>query len=188
MRGWGGEPHRDASAPQHDRFGCVLSIAAWAFGTHRCSAKSRVRPRGCSLCMGLCGSRGFVLLPTGDLPFPCLAAYGASKAALSLLMDTFRSELQPWGVKVSLILPGYFKTGERGGLSHCPGTAAGIVALRRLGRASKITEPNHQPMPTVLGLSLLQHPLSLPPHGQPPPGFYRHRPSRCSLLSPWASL
>lgn len=29
-------------------------------------------------------------------------------------MDTFRSELQPWGVKVSLILPGYYKTGERG--------------------------------------------------------------------------
>ncbi|KAF1398399.1 Corticosteroid 11-beta-dehydrogenase isozyme 2, partial [Eudyptes chrysocome] len=49
--------------------------------------------------------------PAGDLPFPCLAAYGASKAALSLLMDTFRSELQPWGVKVSLVLPGYYKTG-----------------------------------------------------------------------------
>uniref|UniRef100_A0A8C8A5D0 11-beta-hydroxysteroid dehydrogenase type 2 n=1 Tax=Otus sunia TaxID=257818 RepID=A0A8C8A5D0_9STRI len=49
--------------------------------------------------------------PAGDLPFPCLAAYGASKAALSLLMDTFRSELQPWGIKVSLILPGYYKTG-----------------------------------------------------------------------------
>ncbi|KFW77494.1 Corticosteroid 11-beta-dehydrogenase isozyme 2, partial [Manacus vitellinus] len=48
--------------------------------------------------------------PAGDMPFPCLAAYGASKAALSLLMDTFRSELQPWGVKVSLILPGYYKT------------------------------------------------------------------------------
>uniref|UniRef100_A0A8C6Z975 11-beta-hydroxysteroid dehydrogenase type 2 n=1 Tax=Nothoprocta perdicaria TaxID=30464 RepID=A0A8C6Z975_NOTPE len=50
--------------------------------------------------------------PAGDLPFPCLAAYGASKAALSLLMDTFRSELQPWGVKVSLILPGYYRTGK----------------------------------------------------------------------------
>ncbi|XP_062477209.1 11-beta-hydroxysteroid dehydrogenase type 2 [Pezoporus occidentalis] len=49
--------------------------------------------------------------PAGDMPFPCLAAYGASKAALSLLMDTFRSELQPWGVKVSLVLPGYYKTG-----------------------------------------------------------------------------
>ncbi|KAL2300250.1 hypothetical protein Nmel_012218 [Mimus melanotis] len=51
--------------------------------------------------------------PHGDMPFPCLAAYGASKAALSLLMDTFRSELQPWGIKVSLILPGYYKTGKR---------------------------------------------------------------------------
>ena len=79
--------------------------------------------------MGLCESRGFVLLPAGDLPFPCLAAYGASKAALSLLMDTFRSELQPWGVKVSLILPGYFKTGERSSPSHCPGITAGIIAL-----------------------------------------------------------
>ncbi|KYO34815.1 corticosteroid 11-beta-dehydrogenase isozyme 2 isoform B [Alligator mississippiensis] len=49
--------------------------------------------------------------PAGDMPYPCLAAYGASKAALGLLMDTFRSELQPWGIKVSLILPGYFKTG-----------------------------------------------------------------------------
>uniref|UniRef100_A0A8C0GAC7 11-beta-hydroxysteroid dehydrogenase type 2 n=1 Tax=Chelonoidis abingdonii TaxID=106734 RepID=A0A8C0GAC7_CHEAB len=48
--------------------------------------------------------------PAGDMPYPCLAAYGASKAALTLLMDTFRSELEPWGVKVSVILPGYFKT------------------------------------------------------------------------------
>uniref|UniRef100_A0A672TMK6 11-beta-hydroxysteroid dehydrogenase type 2 n=1 Tax=Strigops habroptila TaxID=2489341 RepID=A0A672TMK6_STRHB len=53
--------------------------------------------------------------PAGDMPFPCLAAYGASKAALSLLMDTFRSELQPWGIKVSLVLPGYYKTGKRDG-------------------------------------------------------------------------
>ncbi|NXL83650.1 DHI2 dehydrogenase, partial [Alectura lathami] len=88
-------------------------------GEHRClgfwypeascragSAASRGSP-----CVGPRESHGFVFSPhTGDLPFPCLAAYGASKAALSLLMDTFRSELQPWGVKVSLILPGYFKT------------------------------------------------------------------------------
>ncbi|XP_067408972.1 11-beta-hydroxysteroid dehydrogenase type 2 isoform X1 [Emydura macquarii macquarii] len=49
--------------------------------------------------------------PAGDMPYPCLSAYGASKAALTLLMDTFQSELEPWGVKVSVILPGYFKTG-----------------------------------------------------------------------------
>lgn len=64
---------------------------------------------------GHVGSCSLILsLLQGDLPFPCLAAYGASKAALSLLMDTFRSELQPWGVKVSLILPGYYKTGKEG--------------------------------------------------------------------------
>ncbi|XP_054856367.1 11-beta-hydroxysteroid dehydrogenase type 2 [Eublepharis macularius] len=50
--------------------------------------------------------------PAGNMPFPCLAAYGTSKAALSLLMDTFRCELAPWGVKVSVIFPGYFKTGS----------------------------------------------------------------------------
>ncbi|KAM6058112.1 11-beta-hydroxysteroid dehydrogenase type 2 isoform 1-T1 [Chlamydotis macqueenii] len=64
--------------------------------------------------------------PAGDLPFPCLAAYGASKAALSLLMDTFRSELQPWGIKVSLILPGYYKTEAAAGGQPAPGAAAGL--------------------------------------------------------------
>ncbi|XP_053127330.1 11-beta-hydroxysteroid dehydrogenase type 2 isoform X3 [Hemicordylus capensis] len=49
--------------------------------------------------------------PAGNMPYPCLAAYGASKAALSLLMDTFRCELAPWGIRVSVIFPGYFKTG-----------------------------------------------------------------------------
>uniref|UniRef100_A0A8C3SHQ5 11-beta-hydroxysteroid dehydrogenase type 2 n=1 Tax=Chelydra serpentina TaxID=8475 RepID=A0A8C3SHQ5_CHESE len=64
-------------------------------------------------------SRGRIVTissPAGDMPYPCLAAYGTSKAALTLLMDTFRSELEPWGVKVSVILPGYFKTGK----SHSP--------------------------------------------------------------------
>ncbi|XP_064885113.1 11-beta-hydroxysteroid dehydrogenase type 2 isoform X3 [Columba livia] len=64
--------------------------------------------------------------PAGDLPFPCLAAYGASKAALSLLMDTFRSELQPWGIKVSIILPGYYKTEATAGGQPAPGAAAGL--------------------------------------------------------------
>lgn len=47
----------------------------------------------------------------GDMPYPCLAAYGTSKAAMALLMDTFSCELLPWGVKVSIIQPGCFKTG-----------------------------------------------------------------------------
>lgn len=45
------------------------------------------------------------------MPYPCLAAYGTSKAAMALLMDTFSCELLPWGVKVSVIQPGCFKTG-----------------------------------------------------------------------------
>ncbi|XP_049572974.1 11-beta-hydroxysteroid dehydrogenase type 2 [Syngnathus scovelli] len=50
--------------------------------------------------------------PAGDLPFPCLAAYGASKAALNLFMETLRHELAPWGVHVSTILPSSYKTGQ----------------------------------------------------------------------------
>lgn len=48
----------------------------------------------------------------GDQPFPCLAAYGASKAALNLFLNTLRHELEPWGVRVSTILPSSYKTGE----------------------------------------------------------------------------
>ncbi|XP_043754740.1 corticosteroid 11-beta-dehydrogenase isozyme 2 isoform X1 [Cervus elaphus] len=48
--------------------------------------------------------------PAGDMPFPCLAAYGTSKAALTLLMGNFSCELLPWGVKVSIIQPACFKT------------------------------------------------------------------------------
>ncbi|XP_017291931.1 corticosteroid 11-beta-dehydrogenase isozyme 2 [Kryptolebias marmoratus] len=50
--------------------------------------------------------------PAGDQPFPCLAAYGASKAALNLFTDTLRHELEPWGVHVSTILPSSYKTGH----------------------------------------------------------------------------
>nr|XP_020510172.1 corticosteroid 11-beta-dehydrogenase isozyme 2 [Labrus bergylta] len=50
--------------------------------------------------------------PAGDQPFPCLAAYGASKAALNLLTNTLRHELEPWGVQVSTILPSAYKTGQ----------------------------------------------------------------------------
>ncbi|XP_030271306.1 11-beta-hydroxysteroid dehydrogenase type 2 [Sparus aurata] len=50
--------------------------------------------------------------PAGDQPFPCLAAYGASKAALNLFMNTLRHELEPWGVRVSTILPSSYKTGR----------------------------------------------------------------------------
>ncbi|XP_078101023.1 11-beta-hydroxysteroid dehydrogenase type 2 isoform X1 [Sander vitreus] len=54
----------------------------------------------------------------GDQPFPCLAAYGASKAALNLLMNTLRNELQPWGVPVTTVLPASFRTGQSGNRAY----------------------------------------------------------------------
>lgn len=65
----------------------------------------------------------------GDMPYPCLGAYGTSKAAVALLMDTFGCELLPWGIKVSIIQPGCFKTGEGSGVvrdTHM----AGVCGLR----------------------------------------------------------
>ncbi|KAI4889293.1 hypothetical protein NFI96_000252 [Prochilodus magdalenae] len=50
--------------------------------------------------------------PSGEQPFPCLASYGASKAALNLFINTLRHEMEPWGVKVSTILPSAFRTGQ----------------------------------------------------------------------------
>ncbi|KAM6430736.1 11-beta-hydroxysteroid dehydrogenase type 2 isoform 2-T2 [Liasis olivaceus] len=66
-------------------------------------------------------SRGRIVTvssPAGNMPYPCLASYGASKAALGLLMDTFQCELAPWGIRVSVIFPGYFKTDVP--FFHCP--------------------------------------------------------------------
>ncbi|XP_066569475.1 11-beta-hydroxysteroid dehydrogenase type 2 isoform X3 [Amia ocellicauda] len=56
--------------------------------------------------------------PSGEQPFPCLAAYGASKAALNLFINTLRHELEPWGVKVSTILPSSYKTGQSSNLAY----------------------------------------------------------------------
>ncbi|XP_071345989.1 11-beta-hydroxysteroid dehydrogenase type 2 isoform X2 [Trachinotus anak] len=56
--------------------------------------------------------------PAGDQPFPCLAAYGASKAALNLFINTLRHELEPWGVGVSIILPSSYKTGQSSNHSY----------------------------------------------------------------------
>ncbi|XP_018415147.1 PREDICTED: corticosteroid 11-beta-dehydrogenase isozyme 2 [Nanorana parkeri] len=56
--------------------------------------------------------------PAGEHSFPFLAAYGSSKAALSRVMDTFRHELSPWGVKVSVIQPASYKTGAHDDKNH----------------------------------------------------------------------
>ncbi|XP_061450240.1 17-beta-hydroxysteroid dehydrogenase type 2 [Rhineura floridana] len=46
----------------------------------------------------------------GGIPMPRFAAYGASKAALSMFSGVMRQELSKWGIKVSVMHPSGFKT------------------------------------------------------------------------------
>nr|BAX03999.1 estradiol 17-beta-dehydrogenase 2 [Clarias magur] len=47
---------------------------------------------------------------SGEVPFPGFAAYGASKAAVVSYYGALRQELSCWGIKVSIVQPGGFKT------------------------------------------------------------------------------
>ncbi|XP_053175437.1 estradiol 17-beta-dehydrogenase 2 [Scomber japonicus] len=46
----------------------------------------------------------------GEVPMPMFAAYGASKAALTVFSKVMRLELSVWGVRVALIQPTGFRT------------------------------------------------------------------------------
>ncbi|XP_055365949.1 estradiol 17-beta-dehydrogenase 2 [Betta splendens] len=46
----------------------------------------------------------------GDVPIPTYAAYGASKAALSIFSKVMRLELSAWGVRVAVVQPTGFRT------------------------------------------------------------------------------
>ncbi|XP_037372128.1 17-beta-hydroxysteroid dehydrogenase type 2 [Talpa occidentalis] len=46
----------------------------------------------------------------GGVPISWMAAYSSSKAALTMFSSVMRQELSKWGVKVSVIQPGAFKT------------------------------------------------------------------------------
>ncbi|NXW14649.1 DHB2 dehydrogenase, partial [Circaetus pectoralis] len=50
----------------------------------------------------------------GGVPLPRCAAYGASKAALSMFSGVMRQELSKWGIKVAAIHPSGFRTGLQG--------------------------------------------------------------------------
>ncbi|XP_010401801.3 17-beta-hydroxysteroid dehydrogenase type 2 [Corvus cornix cornix] len=50
----------------------------------------------------------------GGIPLPMYAAYGASKAALSMFSGVMRQELSKWGIKVAAIHPSGFRTGIQG--------------------------------------------------------------------------
>ncbi|XP_025025500.1 estradiol 17-beta-dehydrogenase 2 isoform X1 [Python bivittatus] len=46
----------------------------------------------------------------GGIPMPRLAAYGSSKAALTMFSGVMRQELSKWGIKVAVLQPSGFKT------------------------------------------------------------------------------
>ncbi|XP_063168730.1 17-beta-hydroxysteroid dehydrogenase type 2 isoform X1 [Candoia aspera] len=46
----------------------------------------------------------------GGIPMPRFAAYGASKAALSMFSGVIRQELSKWGIKVAVLHPSAFKS------------------------------------------------------------------------------
>ncbi|MEE6499933.1 hypothetical protein FKM82_003643 [Ascaphus truei] len=54
----------------------------------------------------------------GQTPIPGFAAYGASKAALSMFSAVMRQELFQWGVKVAAIHPSGFRTNILGSQEH----------------------------------------------------------------------
>ncbi|XP_078067119.1 11-beta-hydroxysteroid dehydrogenase type 2-like [Mustelus asterias] len=55
--------------------------------------------------------------PSGELPFGCMSAYGASKAALEFFSDILRQEMKAWEVQVSIIQPGATKTAQVGNVN-----------------------------------------------------------------------
>lgn len=52
----------------------------------------------------------FSSVSVGGVPMERLAAYASSKAALTMFSAVMRQELSMWGVKVSIVQPGGFKT------------------------------------------------------------------------------
>ncbi|XP_065812827.1 estradiol 17-beta-dehydrogenase 2 [Labrus bergylta] len=58
-------------------------------------------------------SRGRIVNVTsmaGEVPLPMFSSYGASKAAISMFSRVLRMEMCVWGVRVTLIQPGGFRT------------------------------------------------------------------------------
>ena len=59
--------------------------------------------RGRGQIVGVASVAGYRALPTA-------AAYGASKAALMLALDSLRFDLEPRGITVTVVNPGFIKT------------------------------------------------------------------------------
>lgn len=54
----------------------------------------------------------FYNLSAGEVAMPFFSLYNCTKAAVMSLTETLGHELKDWGVKVSLIEPSGFQTGE----------------------------------------------------------------------------
>ena len=52
-----------------------------------------------------------LVLSTGRLSSSFLAAYSVSKYGVQAFSDALRREMHPWGIKVSIMEPGGFRTG-----------------------------------------------------------------------------
>ncbi|XP_073164152.1 17-beta-hydroxysteroid dehydrogenase type 2 isoform X3 [Lepidochelys kempii] len=92
----------------------------------------------------------------GGIPMPRFAAYGASKAALSMFSGVMRQELAKWGIKVAAVHPAGFRTYAIPWQAWSPLSSAhhhGCCCV--LGAAvsrwcSRTANSSHQPFPLQL--------------------------------------
>ncbi len=91
--------------------------------------------RGCHYAVARMKTQGFgqlinIASLAGLLTLPEMSAYNASKAAVVSLSETLHAELAPYGIRVHVVCPGFFKTGLGRSLrSPNPATAAHLEKL-----------------------------------------------------------
>lgn len=77
---------------------------------------------------------------------PKMAAYSSAKAALTMFSSIVRQELSKWGVKVSVIQPGGFRTGRLNLISIVPfqKNLGGLLGLREHRTLRTASDPLKQ--------------------------------------------
>jgi NAD(P)-dependent dehydrogenase (short-subunit alcohol dehydrogenase family) len=86
----------------------------------------------------------------GLMPLPFVGAYCASKHALESYSESLRHELLPLGIHVSLVEPGYFKTGIADRKLRSAGTIADYDAHRRRMYAAIARDEYDSPAPDAV--------------------------------------